>query len=457
MLRRIAAILATTAVLALGFAPGASAQQEPELESYGAGASGVTLYLAIADQELTISGTGAAVTSAPEAAAEGKALVTPLLESDGAPVSSTGERVEGVDEIPLELPAPLDLLGASIVRVTTSAEVADGVPTATSTSDDIVLDIISAELLGDLSEMLLRPLLGEALSQLDSSLFSQLNLPVGDVLGVLVDRLLTEIEAGAPLLRITVASTESTATRVEAAATSGVAEVTLLPTLLPIQLTVAPASASATYDPAADDVVLDGAASLAELTIGAPTQLLVNVLVDTLGQTVSIITDLLGPVGELLQPILDQLLGQVGDLLANVEGLVNDLLAELTGVLGSLLPCEGALAAIICIDGGQVRELDAEGLARYGFDYGEGTEGIEATALSVSVLDGLIDLRLGEVAAAANGELASTVAPPTTEPPAEQPPGPLPRTGGESGLPAAIAMLVVAGLGVGLLRRTRAA
>ena len=75
MLKRTLAILATGAVGALALAPSAGAIANPKLDPYGAGAYASALEITLLGQDLAVSNTSAAITSTPEAKADGSALL----------------------------------------------------------------------------------------------------------------------------------------------------------------------------------------------------------------------------------------------------------------------------------------------------------------------------------------------------------------------------------------------
>ena len=455
MLKRSLATVTCSALLAFVFAPAAQAQ-DPDLESYGAGASATALVLEILDQAATFSSTGAAVGSEPEAAADGQAAaIPPLFETPGAPVQSTGPLVEGDDcAVNEDLPAPLDVLGLDIACVHTAAEVADGSPEASSLSDEIVLDIISAELVGQATDDLLRPLLTELLAGIATPLAQLEAIPgLADLvpsLDALITLLLNDLSDGGSLATVTVAPTSSTADEVEGLATAQGAVVDILPGLLPgigslAQVTVGDSFSSATFDPVTGEVVTDGEAAFLDVELTG-LQLILGALLDNV-------------VGALTEPLpapLDELaataLGTIGDLIANlddeVEGVVN--------VTVDQLACpDSPLAAVLCFEAGTVNELDAAGLASYGFDaFGEGTEGIESTMLGLSVLDGTLELGIGQTAAAANAVPADDTGLPG-DPPAAPPRGNLPTTGADDMLPVTLALFAAAVAGITLIRRTR--
>jgi hypothetical protein len=453
MIKRTIAVLATVvvAVAALWATPAPAAPtQEVELDSYGAGATATALFLSLLDQELTFSSTAAAVGSEPEAKADGTAAVTPLFSTPGAPVESTGDLVEGEDcVLDEELPPPINLAGLEISCVRTSAEVADGSPVGTSTSDEIVLEIISAELVSQLSDAALRPLLTELLAGL-APLLAQLEALLPDPtpsLETLISLILGDLENGGPVATLEVAPTSSEATDVESRAEAQGAVVDLLPDLLPgigsiATVTVGDSFASAVYDPATDEVTLDGQAAFLDVDLTG-LELVLNVLI---GQIDDALADQFPePLDEAIATLLAQVTTLITDLDDEVEAAVN--------VTVDQLACpDSPLAAVLCFEAGGVHELDAAGLEARGFTFGDGTRGNEAELLALSVLDDTIALGIGQTAAAANGEPA---APPAAPPTPAQPT--LPRTGGAPSTPLALGLFAAAVLGLSLLRRTRTA
>jgi len=474
MLRRTAAILATTAVLVLGFAPGASAQDPGQGGSYGAGASAQALTIEIAGQSLAVSQTSAGVTSQPQptASANGAALLLAGTAVPGeAPVSATeGESVvDSTSACPIDLtPLTEALAGTGLVVdvacVTTSAEVTDGAPSARSESGEVVIrlsgvaDGLLAPVVDVLTTLLdaLLPTTGDLVDQLCGILAAVCDL-VDDTLQInipeLVDELIGDLQQlpndAFVLAEVLVAPTFSEAAAdaetVGASAGSGTVTINLFPGLAFVVdslledlglLEGDPAGAgqgllSVQLAPSAATVQRD--ATTGEVTVnGAAAELLTIDVTDSLG-------------------ILSQLLG------VDVPELVGQLLDTLDDAL-----C-GPLGDLLCITFGESVELTEEQLAARGYDFGPGTVGVATTATDIQLLGilseqlgaPLLRIALSESDAAANVIPAQAPAPPTSEPPAEAPPGPLPRTGAESGLPVAIAMLVVAGLGVALLRRTR--
>src|SRR5437868_5335981 len=94
MFKRTLAILGITALVALAFAPASSASNANGVGSlgpYGAGATAQALQLTLLGKDLAVSTTSAAISSKPEAKADGAALLlagTPL--PGGAPSAAPG-------------------------------------------------------------------------------------------------------------------------------------------------------------------------------------------------------------------------------------------------------------------------------------------------------------------------------------------------------------------------------
>lgn len=449
MLKRSMAILAVGAVTALFVVPPAAAQ-EADYESYGAGASAAALFISLADQELTFSGTSAAVGMTDEgtiAAADGQAVTTPLFSTPGAPVESSGAVVTGQDCVVSEdLPAPIDLAGLDIACVNTSAGVVDGSPEGSSTSDEIVLEVLDSELVDQLAADLLTPLLEQLLAGLDPLLDALL---LDETVAGVVDLLLADLQNSGTVATIEVAPTSSLATDVSALATSQGVTVELLPDLLPgvgplATIVVGDAFASAVVEPGTDEVTLDGKAAYLSVDLTG----LEVVLSALIGQVDEALLAQLPPeLGEVLGPIFDQVLALLTGLDTQIEELVNVTVDQL-----ACTP-DNPLAALLCFTAGGVNELDAAGLEGYGFTYGDGTRGIEAEILGLSVLDGTIELGIGQAAAGANAVLAQDI--PRQEPPPAEPQAPLPRTGIDSGTPVALALFAAAAAGLAVVRRTR--
>jgi len=449
MSKRTVAIAGIAAVVTMLCVPKAQAQ-DADVDPYGAGATATALLLRLLDQELTFASTAAAVGSEPEAAADGQAAaIPPLFESPGAPVASTGALVASEDcELDEALPEPVDLLAATIACVETRAEVADGSPEGTSASSELVVDIISAALVGELTDAVLRPLLEELLAGLDTIL-AELDEILGEVPAVdtLIDLVLADLENGGTVANIEVAPTSSHATDVESRAESQGAVITLLPDLLldggalPLAvITVGDAFSSAAYDPATDEVALDGQAAFVDVDLTG--------LAIVLDQLVTGIDAALGglPLPPEISDALAGLLGDLDDLLSGADEQVE----ELVNVSVDELACPASpLAVLLCFQAGGVTELDAAGLQANGFAFGDGTRGIEAEVLGLSVLDDTISLGIGQTAAGANAELDAPAPPPAD--PTDQA---LPRTGGDPSTLLALGLFAAAVAGIAMIRRT---
>ncbi len=459
MLKRSVAVLTCATVLALAAAPVASAQDPDELESYGAGASATALVLSILEQEFTFSNTSAGVGSKPEASAAAQAATTPIFSSDPSVVTSTGAPQTGSScVLDLDLPEPLNLTGGGISCVETRAAVADGAPDASSESAEVTLDIISAELLGDAVDDVLRPLLEQLLAGVDGVLAAlDVLLPLSDVsLDTLIDLVLDDLADGGPIARVQVGRTSSTATDVEGLAEVDGVDIELLPGLLPgggalpvATITVGDAFSRALYDPATGDVTTSGEAAFLDVNLIGLELILDQLVENVLGAVLGALP--VGPLQEVMQTLVDTItstLNSLDDPDGPIEGLVNQTIDQLA--------CpDSPLAMILCFEAGTVHELDAAGLEAYGFTFGEGTKGTESTILGLSVLDNVIELGIGQTAAGANGVPAAPLPSEPTDPAAPDPN--LPRTGGSPSVPLALALFAAATVGLGITRRTRAA
>lgn len=437
MLRRPIAAIAVVALVAVGSVGPANAQDSEET-TYGAGASAVALELSLAGQGLSFSNTGAVITSDPEAAANGAAV---LLVGDEPVVASTPGGPATAEDciVDEELPAPIDLLGVELacVHMTTNAD-----PGASSLSDELVLDVISAEAVGQVSDMLLRPILEQALAGLQPLLDGLDPILAVPTLDEVIDQLLADLEDGDSLALISVAPTGSVASAADASGASQGVRVELLPGLgSPITVIVGDSSATASADLDTGEVTVAGEAAFVSIELGS----IGDVLVDT----VSNLTGALGaPIADALGPLLTT-------LIETVEGTLPDAL----NVTVDQLACSDSnpLAAVICFTAGGVNELDAAAAAALGFDFGSTTRGVQAEVLDLAVLsalgeDPLLGLRIGGAVAAA----AAVPGTPIVTPPLV-PDGPrdLPKTGGDAALPLTLALLAVGAAGAVLIRRTR--
>ena len=458
MLKRSIAVLTCATVLALVVAPTAGAQ-DPDLKSYGAGASATALVLELLGQSATFSATSAAVGSKPQAAANGQAaVVPPLFSTPGAPVQSTGALVEGEDcVLNEELPPPLNLLGLEIACVRTAAAVSGGSPEASSISGEIEIDIISAELLAQVTDDLLRPLLTQLLDDVIGPILTQIGAIPG--VGVLVpslDRLVTlvlaDLSDGGSVARVTVAPTSSLADKVNGLAGSQGAVVEVLPGLLPgitlAEVTVGDSSASASYDEDTGEIVTDGEAAFLQVDL-AGLEIILGALLTSVGDALAV--ELADVVGAEIAALAAGLITTLEDLILGLDDEVEDLVNQ---TVDQLACPDSPLAAVLCFEAGTVHELDAAGLEAYGFDaFGAGTKGIESTLLGLNVLDGTLELGIGQTAAGANAVPATPSTPNT--PDAPTPDTNLPRTGGNPSVPLAMALFAAATVGISIVRRTR--
>ena len=453
MMRRTAAILATTGVLALGFLPSASAQA-PELGGYAAGATGTALQLTLAGQTLAVSQTSAALDSTPKSAADGAALLLAGTPVPGAAPSTAPEGPATNEQCPLEADlaeitqGALSLLELEVACLTTAASL-DGGPSAQASSGEAVIRITSPA--GAVLGTILGPVLEgvetvtdpiiEALTPLLGPISDTTGIDVADILGDLTGALGDETFV---LVEIVVAPSVS---RVSATAADGVlaeagsngVTIRLLP------------GVEATLAELTELVEIpDPAEQLLEITLGsAKAQVVRDPVTGAPAPDAS--------AAQILAIEAGDNLGILGDVTDQLTGALDQLAAA-----GAPLSCEGgALADVLCIDLGSVNELDAAELEARNMAYGEGTVGREASAASVQVLSVLseqlggsaLGLSLASATAAANAP--APVAPPAQPAPAAPTPQSLPRTGTDAQLPVALGLLAVAGIGVAALRRTR--
>jgi hypothetical protein len=438
MKRRITATIGAAALASTILAASVATAAPPAgLEDYGSGATGTALELTLLGQELAFSRTGAVVTSAPQAAADGAALLvagTPV--PDGAPSRAPdGESQNEVCPVDIDsgrdIAEELTLLGLNIACVRTTANIENGAPASTARSEELSLALLGAPLsttgpIAPITEPLLggvRDLIG-ALEPIDEQLAENLGIS----LDALVNSIIDTLDDGR-LLAVSVAPTASTA---DASAERGVvarseaagARIELFPDLpggALITVTVGDSWAEVVRDPETGEAKAD--ASPALVTVQANNQLL-------------------GILGE----IADQLNVALGQITSDQLGC-NDA---------------NPLADVLCIELAATRNLGEAELEAKGLNFGEGTVGIAANAVRVQVLRVLADqlggpgvgISLAESAAAAGAavELPGQPAPPSLIPDI---PRELPRTGAD-GLPLAGLALLAGGaaLGLGLLRRS---
>lgn len=453
MLKRSVAILASTAVLALLAVPSAQAKGPDELAEYGAGSAATALVLSLLDQQLAVSQTTAAVGSAPEAAADGAALLlagnpvpgaAPSRTPGGAPSNQACPIQADLDEI---TQGALSALELEVACLTTTATVTDGAPAAESSSDEVRIIITSPagalvdpilgpvlENVGSVTDPIveaLAPLLGaiEDVSEIDvPSVLDQLTEALGDATFVLAEIVV------APT--VSQASADDVAGVVARAGSNGVT-VNILPGIastlaqlvnlvdLPnpsqgplLQVKIGSANASIVRDPVTGEVQPDASAA----------QLLSVTADDDLG-------------------ILQEITGQV------TEGI--------NGLAVTELSCDGgALAPIVCVDLGHVADLSADELAARYPNLGDGAQGKKASAASVTVLSALTDALPVDAPGVlglsiANAEAAAYAVPAVSLPRTPDKERSLPSTGGEVSLPLTLALLAAAGAGLFIVRRTR--
>lgn len=421
MMRRTIAIGATAAAISIAAILPAGAQSSPGgLLSYAAGSRATALDLTVFGQKLTVANTLAGITGevgSAKAVADGKALLTPLFDSAGAPVASDGVTT-GSDCQQIDLPSPINLASLDVVCVDTSAVLDGGNPISSAVSKEIVIELRAGDLIATTP---LADVVGQVQTGL-SGLFDALvpiTQPIEEATQIqltdIVDGLLSEVQAGDLLARITVAPTSSTGafgTGVAANAVSNGVIVELLPNLPGGALAVATVGSS-TAGVVRD--IQDGKAtvtgSAAVLNVTYPNGLLggLGVLTDALGQAINV----------------------TSEQLACGEG--------------------NPLSQVICFTLGSSRDLDAAQAKALGFDYGPDTVGRESSVLGLTLLaaapEGGVVLNIGHTVAASGSTL------PQPALPRSQPD--LPRTGGQTALPLTLALLAVGTAGATLLRRTR--
>lgn len=424
MLRRTIGISATAAAITLAAIAPASAGLPPGgIDSYAAGAKATAIDLTVFGEALTVSDTAAAIDSTAKAVASGKALLTPAFSSAPKAVSSTGAAATEQDCTELDLPSPANLAALDIVCVDMSAAVAGGNPISSSTSDEIVIEIIAPDLIADTP---LADVVGEVQTGL-GQLFDALvpvTQPLEEATQVqltdIIDGLLAEVQEGDVLARITVAPTASTSQLGSAVAANAVSNgviVELLPNL--------PGGA------------------LAVATVGSSTAGIVR---DTLTGKPTIT----GEAALLNVTYPNQLLGGLA--------VLTDALGEAVNVTVDQLACTDAnpLKDVLCFTLGTTNDLDAAEAKALGFDFGANTVGRETSVLGLTLLakapEGGIVLNVGHTAAAAGSAVNPDAPLPSQN---EDPTAPRAQTGGEAALPLTLALLAVGVAGNAVLRRTR--
>jgi len=404
-IRRMMGVAALgAAATSLVFVPGAGAQAP---ETYVGTSAGDALRLSVFGQELTLGATTAEVTSAPKAAATGFGLASPV-----APAGATDATVEGADgtdgSADETCEGPIDQIPGLTIALacsSSSAGIAGAAPTAaaTGTVGDIVVNPVAPLLETPLSEVVAP--VEDGLGQLLDAL-APVTGPVGEGSGLDLDSTLRELIAnlfdGADLVSITVGDTASSGTVTAQSITA--------------------------------ECVANGAT------------------VDVLG------SEALG-----LEPVIQIVVGEAGtSVVADRAGgeptaTVNP---SLVTVRSALLP-----GGEVAVPVGQTIEIpipEPIGTSTISVAAGEtgtdenGNTFAEANAVRLDLLNGEalqggIELELASCASVAGATLAAApAAPPTTLPT-------LPTTGGDGPNTVALASAVaLAGVGLALLRRTRA-
>ena len=456
MFKRLAAITASTGILALLVAPPATAGGPQGFSSYGAGSSATALVLTLLGEELAVSSTAAAVGSAPEAAADGAALLLAGTPVPGAAPSSTPGGLPSNEACPLQADLDeitMDALSAlelEVACVRTQTSITDGAPAAESLTDETT--ILVTGLGGAVLEPILTPLfenvdtvsqqlidaLDPIFAVVEDTTQVQLNTILEDILADLdeTEVVLAEIVVGATASRDRANDVEG----VVAEAASNAVTINLFPGLASQLVEIAGLEINAAADPLLSVVIGQAKASVVRNAATGAAE-------------------------------ADASAAQLASITAADElGIIQEITGQLTGAIDGLavdqLSCDGgALADIVCIDLGAVRELTAEEITARFPDLGAGAVGREASAASVAVLPilsealgiagpGVLGLSLATADAAAFAVPAGGPLPfvPTPSAPA---PAPLPRTGADVPIPLALALFAAAGVGLAVVRRTR--
>jgi hypothetical protein len=449
MLKRTLAILATGAVGALALAPSAGAETSgPELKPYGAGAFASALEITLLGQDLAVSNTSAAITSTPEAKADGSALLLAGTPVPGnAPASAPGGKADNKScALPLDLAkltgGAISLADIGLACVETTAKTEPTITQATSASGELVINISAP------AGSVLTPILEPLATPVQGAVDQVLGL-LGPILKPLADGTGIDLQATVDDLLGSLLSID--------------------PTVTIAQITVAPSASTAKFTP--EDGVLARAGSS-----GATISVLPDLLQDLLGIGLNIPAT--GPLAEIhvgasnaevafdsaakAKPnasaanILDVKLAPSLGILSQITGQVSNVLQQLSGATGALgCNAKNPLAGIICIDLGSVRELSTQEMKDHNLWFGDGTIGREASAATVRVLSiaqdalggDVLGIRLGSSDAAAN---AAITTPDTVPAPIK-----LPKTGGTPSLPVALVLMLGAGGLAALVRRTR--
>lgn len=426
MLRRTIGITATAAAISIAAILPAGAQTSPGgLKSYAAGSKATAIDLSVFGTQVTLSNTTAGIDSTAKAIANGTAMITSGLASSPALVESTGEEKTGQSCNEIDLPSPANAAGLDIVCVNTKAAVLNGNPVSSAISDELVIEVQAPDLIADTPLADVVGSVQDGVGQLFDAL-EAVTQPLEEATAIeltdIIDGLLTEVQEGDVLVRITVAPTSSTGafgTGVAANAVSNGAVIELLPDLPGGALAVATVGASS-------------AGVVRDLVTGAPSFSGGAALLD-----ISYPNTLLSGLGLLTDPL--------------VEALQN--------ITSNQLACgpSNPLSDVICFTLGTSHRLDAAQAAAMGFDYGPNTVGQESSVLGLTLLaaapGGGVLLDIGHTVAASGSALPEECAAPCGDPLPKT--TPFPKTGGDSAMPLTLALLGVGAGGAALLRRSR--
>jgi LPXTG-motif cell wall-anchored protein len=454
MRRRTAAIVATAVAISLVVIAPARAEEpapDPDPARHAAAATATALQLTLLGEQLAVSQTQAAIGEG-IAAADGAALLiagTPV--PSGAPsLAPDGQGTNEACPIQLDLDeatqGALSGLELEIACVRTSASKSeDGLLAARAESGEVVIRVLGPG--GAILEPVLGPVLEgvtqvtdplvEALAPLLGAIQDATQIDVPDVLDQLITAVGdTQFVLAEIVIAPSVSEASDTVDGVIAQAGSNAVTINVLPGL------------ASTLDALTNLIdapnVTDG--PLLQVKLGAANARVVKNLNGTTVPDAS--------AAQLLSINADDSLGILGDISGQLTGVL-DMLS-----IGALNCTDGALADVVCIELGQVNELDKDELTARGMWFGTGTAGIEAAAATVRVLPiaaaalggDVLGVSLASTTAAANAtELRRSV----PETPEEVLTTPLPKTGADDTMPLTLALLAVGAAGAVLVRRTR--
>ena len=452
MFKRTIAVLAIGAIAALALAPSAGAIADPKLDPYGAGAFASALELTLLGQDLAVSNTSAAITSTPEAKADGSALLLagnplPGAAPSAAPDGPATNKSCAADINLAQLTGgAISLADAGLACVETGAKANATITEATSASGELIINVTSPA--GDVLGQILNPLkepVGSAVNQLLDGL-GPILAPIKDAtqidLDTVINNLVTKLLAVDPTVVIAQIAVAPTASVARATNAEGV-------------LAQAGASGATIY------ILPDLLKSLLDLGLGLDIPSVGPLATIKVGASHAAVQR--DPITGAAKPdastakLLDIQLAPSLGILSQITGQLTSALEQLSSATGAL-GCNpnNPLADIVCIDLGVVRELSTKELQDRNLDFGPGTVGREATAATIRVLPILADqlggdllaVRLGNSTAAAN-------ATPKVTPPVVPQIAKLPKTGGMPSLPIAFVLFLGAGAAVALVRRSR--